>query len=140
MINWMRPMSLTKNKIMIHKIRSKKEYHETMVLIYTLMNKGEKALSKSEAKQLSALVIEAEKYEDEEMGLQPQKPPKSIPELITYKMFERKMNQSSLAYTLGMSQSKVSDILSGKRKADITFLKGVHKLFKLDAEFLLKYA
>jgi antitoxin component HigA of HigAB toxin-antitoxin module len=136
----MRPMSLTKNKIMIHKIRSKKEYHETMVLIYTLMNKGEKALSKSEAKQLSALVIEAEKYEDEEMGLQPQKPPKSIPELITYKMFERKMNQSSLAYTLGMSQSKVSDILSGKRKADITFLKGVHKLFKLDAEFLLKYA
>jgi antitoxin component HigA of HigAB toxin-antitoxin module len=55
-------------------------------------------------------------------------------------MFERKMYQSSLAYTLGMSQSKVSDILSGKRKADITFLKGVHKLFQLDAEFLLKYA
>jgi HTH-type transcriptional regulator/antitoxin HigA len=133
-------MSLTKNKIMTHKIRSNKEYHETMVLIYTLMNKGEKALSKSEAKQLSALVIKAEKYEDEEMGLQPQKPPKSIPELITYKMFERKMNQSSLAYTLGMSQSKVSDILHGKRKADIAFLKGVHKLFQLDAEFLLKYA
>ncbi|MBU3744257.1 MAG: helix-turn-helix domain-containing protein [Sediminibacterium sp.] len=125
---------------MTHKIRSKKEYHETMLLIYSLMNKGEKALSKSEAKRLSALVMEAERYEDEEMGLKPQKPPKSIPELIAYKMFERKMNQSALADSLGMSQSKVSEILNGKRKADIAFLKGVHKLFQLDAELLLKYA
>ena len=55
-------------------------------------------------------------------------------------MFERKMNQASLANHLGMSQSKVSDILNGKRKADILFLKGVHQLFQLDAEFLLKHA
>jgi HTH-type transcriptional regulator/antitoxin HigA len=103
-------------------IQSKKEYHETMVRIYTLMNKGE------------------EKYENDVLGLEPKKIAQSITELVEYKMFERKMNQASLANRLGMSQSKVSDILNGKRKADILFLKGVHQLFQLDAEFLLKHA
>lgn len=121
-------------------ISSKKAYHETMVLIYTLMNKGESALTKTELKKLNALVKAAEQYEDEHLGLRPQKTPKSIPELISFKMFERKMTQSKLAKNLGMSESKVSDILNGKRKADIAFLKGVHTLFRIDAELLLKYA
>lgn len=36
--------------------------------------------------------------------------------------------------------SKVSEILNGKRKADIPFLKGIHKLLKIDAAFLLEKA
>ena len=121
-------------------IQSKKEYHETMVRIYTLMNKGEKKLTQKEARQLSVMSEAAEKYENDVLGLEPKKIAQSITELVEYKMFERKMNQASLANHLGMSQSKVSDILNGKRKADILFLKGVHQLLQLDAEFLLKHA
>jgi HTH-type transcriptional regulator / antitoxin HigA len=46
-------------------IRSKKEYHQTMVEIYNLMNMGESALTKPELKKLSDMSVAAEKYEDE---------------------------------------------------------------------------
>ena len=51
------------------KINSKKEYHETMVLVYELMNRGEKNLSSKELKRLSELSLAVEKYEDEVLGL-----------------------------------------------------------------------
>ena len=36
------------------------------------------------------------------------------------------------------AKSKVSEILNGKRKADIPFLKGIHKVLKIDASLLLE--
>ena len=50
-------------------INSKKSYHETMVAVYNLMNKGEANLSSAELKKLSAMAVAAEKYEDEVLGL-----------------------------------------------------------------------
>jgi transcriptional regulator with XRE-family HTH domain len=50
------------------------------------------------------------------------------------------MTQTSLATALGMPKSKVSEILSGKRKPDVPFLKGLHKVLKADPEFLLEHA
>lgn len=121
-------------------IQSKKQYHETMVEIYSLMNKGEKNLSKKELTQLSLMSIAAEKYEDEVLGLKPVKTPKTISEIVELKLFENKMTQAKLADEIGQTKSKVSEILNGKRKADIQFLKGIHKLFKIDASVLLEMA
>ena len=50
------------------------------------------------------------------------------------------MTQAKLADEIGQPKSKVSEILNGKRKADIQFLKGIHKLFKIDASVLLEMA
>jgi len=50
-------------------IKSKKEYHEMMVVIYNLMNKGEGKLSKTEATKLSKMAIAAELYEDTVLGI-----------------------------------------------------------------------
>lgn len=125
---------------MKQKINSKKEYHETMVLVYDLMNKGEKFLSAKELKQLSILSASVEKYEDEVLGLKSLKAPRSITEIVELKLFERKMTQAKLAEELGLGKSKVSEILNGKRKPDLIFLKGVHKLLKIDAGFLLEHA
>jgi len=55
------------------------------------------------------------------------------------KMFENKLAQTKLASEIGIGQSKVSEILSGKRKPDLPFLKGVHKVLKIDASFLLEH-
>ncbi len=121
-------------------IQSKKQYHETMVEIYSLMNKGEKNLTKKELTQLSLMSIAAEKYEDEVLGLKPVKTPKTISEIVELKLFENKMTQAKLADEIGQPKSKVSEILNGKRKADIQFLKGIHKLFKIDASVLLEMA
>ena len=53
---------------MKHLISSKKSYHETMVAVYNLMNKGEANLTPAELKKLSAMAVAAEKDEDEVLG------------------------------------------------------------------------
>ena len=125
---------------MKYQINSKQVYHETMVAIYKLMNKGEQNLSPVELKSLAAMTVAAEKYEDEVLGLQPKKELGSITELVELKMFENKMTQARLAEELGLGKSKVSEILSGKRKPDVHFLKGIYKVLKVDAAFLLEHA
>ncbi len=125
---------------MSYEIKSKKHYHETMVAIYNLMNKGEANLSVKEVKDLSLMTVAAEQYEDEVLGLKPKKQPETIAELVEVKLFEKRMTQANLADELGIGKSKVSEILSGKRKPDVPFLQGVHKLLKIDADFLLTHA
>ena len=110
-----------------------------MVEIYNLMNKGESALTKPELKKLSDMSVAAEKYEDEVLGLKP-KAPKTIADAVALKLFENKMNQTQLAKSIGQTKSKVSEVLAGKRKPDIQFLKGIYKVLKIDAEFLLENA
>lgn len=125
---------------MKYEITSKKAYHETMLAIYELMDKGESNLSRAEIKRLAGMSEAAEKFEDEVLGLKPKKEPDSIIDLVELKMFQQKMTQSRLATEIGVGQSKVSEILSGKRKPDIAFLKGVYKILKIDANFLLEHA
>jgi len=119
-------------------IKSKRAYHEMMVEIYKLMNKGEGKLTKLESTKLSKMAIAVEIYEDEILGLKPIKEPETIPELVELKLFERKMTQARLAEEIGLAKSKVSEILNGKRKADISFLKGIHKVLNIDAGRLLE--
>ena len=120
------------------KIKSKKEYHENMVAIYNLMNKGENNLTKAELKILTAMSIAAENYEETVLGLKPFKEPETIAEIVELKLFENKMTQASLSDQIVIAKSKVSEILNGKRKADIPFLKGIHKVLKIDAGLLLE--
>jgi len=124
---------------MKYKINSKKEYHQTMVDVYDLMNKGEQLLSTDELNKLSMMAEAAEKYENEVLLLKPQRQPQSIPEMVELKMFEQKITQSTLAEYLGLSKSKVSEILSGKRKPDLSFLKGIYERLNIDADFILTH-
>lgn len=111
-----------------------------MVAIFRLMDKGEENLTDEEVEQLSAMVVSAEKYENEVLGLKPQREPKTIAEAVELKMFENKLSQAKLAEKLGLARSKLSEILNGKRKPDIGFLKSLHKVLKIDAAFLLEHA
>jgi antitoxin component HigA of HigAB toxin-antitoxin module len=120
-------------------ITSKKAYHETMVNVYELMSKGEKNLTAKELKSLAAMAKAAEEYEDNVLGIKPAKEPQSITELLEKKMYEDKMTQAKLADTLGLGKSKLSEILSGKRKPDIPFIKALYKELKVDPAFLLDH-
>jgi HTH-type transcriptional regulator/antitoxin HigA len=125
---------------MKYKINSKKEYHQTMVDVYELMNKGEHLLTEAELNRLSIMAEAAEKYENDVLHLKPQRQPQTIPEMVELKMFEQKITQSKLAEYLGLSKSKVSEILTGKRKPDVNFLKGIYEKLNIDADFLLRHA
>ena len=124
---------------MKYSITTKKAYHETMVVIYNLMDKGKAKLTATERKKLAEMSVAVEKYEDEVLGLKPGREPSTIPEIVALKMFEHKMNQTKLAEELGLGKSKVSEILSGRRTPDIPFLKGIYKVLNIDADFLLEH-
>ncbi len=120
-------------------ISPKKQYHETMANIYELMNKGETNLTKTESKKLALMVNAAEKFEDETMGLRPDYKPESLPEMVRLVMLEKKISQARLAEMLKVGKPKLSQILNGKRKPDLEFLKLAYKKLKIDPTFILEH-
>jgi HTH-type transcriptional regulator/antitoxin HigA len=70
---------------MEYQIKSKTEYHQTMVQVYDLMNRGEHSLSEDELSNLSLMTEAAEKYEIEVLGFGVLKTPNTIPEMLQLK-------------------------------------------------------
>lgn len=120
-------------------IANDKNYHETMIAIYDLMNKGEANLTASELKTLQQMAIAAEKYEDEVLGLKPVKQPDTLGDAIEQFMFENKLSQAKLAEHLGIGKPKLSQILTGKRQPDVPFLKLLYNKLKIDPKFILEH-
>jgi HTH-type transcriptional regulator/antitoxin HigA len=118
---------------------SEKHYHESMIVIYDLMNKGEKNMNLQDTEKLKAMTKATEKFEDEAMGLRPVKKPNSVPEAIALFMYENKLSQAKLADELGIGKPKLSQILTGKRKPDVSFLKAIYNKLKLDPKFILDH-
>ena len=120
-------------------ITSEKHYHESMIMIYDLMNKGEKNITFAETEKLIAMTKATEKYEDESLGWRPAKKPDSLSGVIALFMYENKLSQAKLADELGIGKPKLSQILTGKRKPDVNFLKAIYSKLKLDPKFILDH-
>ena len=120
-------------------IATDKDYQETMIAIYELMNKGEANLILAEIEQLKLMTLAAEKYEDEILHLKPGRQPKSLPEVIELFMYENKLSQAKLADRLGMGKPKLSQILNGKRQPDVLFLKALYRKLNLDPKIILDH-
>jgi HTH-type transcriptional regulator/antitoxin HigA len=120
-------------------ILTDKDYHETMIAIYELMNKGETHLTSAEIEQLRIMTSAAEKYEDEILHLKPVKQPVSLSEVIELFMYENKLSQAKLADRLGVGKPKLSQILTGKRQPDVLFLKALYRKLHLDPKVILDH-
>ncbi len=126
------------------KINDRKEYDEVMkriekILQKTTQNGGFKKLPAKEAETLKKLSLIAEKYEDS-IPLMPIKLPTTITEMIRYKMFELNIRQKQLAKMLDMSETRISELLTGKRKINIDIAKKLHTKLNIDAHFILEAA
>ena len=129
---------------MLTKIRNEKEYKAVMKTIESLLTQATEAggvhqLPAKEAAMLADLSKIAEEYEDNALKLMPLKP-RSIKEAVEFKMAEKKLTQAGLAKKLGIGAPKLSQILTGKREPDVTFLKALYKKLGIDADFLLTHA
>jgi len=118
-------------------IRTKVQYKKLMDEILMLMNKGEAALSKKEAEKLRTMALAAQSYEKAIYAIPP---PSTLEGMIELKMYERKLKQKELAKLMGLSEPKLSQILTGKRAPDVAFLKAAHQKLGIDAAFLLNHA
>lgn len=85
------------------------------------------------------MTVEAERFEDEVLGLKPKKESGSLSEVIELFMYENKISQAKLAEKLEIGKPKLSQILSGKRKPDVPFLKAIYKKLNLDPKFILDH-
>lgn len=121
------------------KVSSEAEYSTLMKQIDILMKKGENNLSSVELKRLRVMSEVAEAWEDTKFTFSVPRP-KTLADMIFLKMYELKINQVALAKLLDIDTPKLSQILKGRRKPDIIFLKAIHKKLKIDAEFLLEKA
>ncbi|MBS1578856.1 MAG: helix-turn-helix transcriptional regulator [Bacteroidetes bacterium] len=126
---------------MIDKIRTKKQYEQVMTLIENYITKatekgGFKSLSKKENEELKNLSVLAEQYEDEVLKIMPL--PVTVENVVSIKMQELNITQIKLAEMLNVGTAKLSQILNGKRKPDVPFLKAVHEKLGVDGNFILE--
>ena len=126
---------------MISKIRTEAQYDQIMHLIETFLKKatdggGFHSLSEAESNELEKLSLLAAHYEDNVLKIMPL--PITINTLIQHKIKELGITQAKLADMLGIGTSKLSQILTGKRDPDVTFLKAIHLKLGISGDFLLQ--
>ena len=126
---------------MISKIRTEAQSDQIMHLIETFLKKatdggGFHSLSEAESNELEKLSLLAAHYEDNVLKIMPL--PITINTLIQHKIKELGITQAKLADMLGIGTSKLSQILTGKRDPDVTFLKAIHLKLGISGDFLLQ--
>lgn len=97
--------------------------------------------------RFSELAVAIEHYEDHVLMLVPigqQQPaikikqPTNIVEMIELKMYENKWKQKDLATVLEISETRLSEIIKGKRKVNLDLAKRLYLKLNIDADFILK--
>ena len=117
-------------------IKSEVEYEDIMGKIEELMDKGESNLSILESDQVRNMALAAQNFERKHYRTAM---PETLPEMISLRMYEMRLKQTELAKELGVSDTKLSLILHGRQKPDITFIKAVHTKLTVSADFILKH-
>lgn len=117
------------------KIRNNKQYELTMHRVEELLEmvtvqKNVDEAIRNELELLSDLIAE---YEEEHY---PMVPP-SLAETLRYRMAEMNLTQSALAEMLGVSQSRVSDYLTGKSEPTLPVARAIRNKLQIDADIIL---
>jgi HTH-type transcriptional regulator/antitoxin HigA len=122
---------------MMKKIKNDADYNHVMAKIDGLMAKGSDKVSKEELAEIRSMAQAAQSYEHAKYVIEA---PTTIVGMIEMRMFEMKLKQRDLAQKLDVSDAKLSLIMNGKQKPDVSFLKAVHTQLNIDANFLLEHA
>ncbi|MBL7807017.1 MAG: helix-turn-helix domain-containing protein [Saprospiraceae bacterium] len=127
-----------------YSIQSEEEYRQVMDRVESYLQKstakgGFNALSPTEKTELQQLSIMAEAWEDG-VPLMPIKQPKTLIEMLELKMYERKIRQKELAELLGISATRLSEVMQGKRKVNLDLAKRLYSVLSIDAAFILEKA
>ena len=116
-------------------IFNEKSYKLALKKVDDLMKLGSQKITFDQAKEITTLAKSIQTYEKNIYTITP---PTTLAGMIELRMYEMKFKQVELAKLLGISNTKLSLILSGKQKADLQFIKSIHKELKINAEFILQ--
>jgi HTH-type transcriptional regulator / antitoxin HigA len=131
-------------KTMQYKINSEEEYQQVMERVQSYLQKstvqgGGHTLTSAEKADLQYLSLLAETWEDG-IPIMPIRQPRTLTEMLELKMYERKMKQKDLAIILGITATRLSEVMQGKRKVNMDLAKRLYKLLNIDPAFILEHA
>lgn len=61
-----------------------------------------------------------------------------LKEVVRLRMFELRLKQKDLSVLIGVSSTRISEYLSGKRPITLDVAKSLHKKLNIDAEIILQ--
>jgi HTH-type transcriptional regulator/antitoxin HigA len=117
---------------MLRPIKNKKQYEESLARIYALLQKDIKANS-MESDELEVLSILVKQYEQ---GHYPVPKPNPL-EAIRFRLEQMGMSEAELSEILGY-RSRKSEILSGKRKLNLSMIRKLSERLHISAEVLIQ--
>ncbi|MBK7937798.1 MAG: helix-turn-helix domain-containing protein [Lewinellaceae bacterium] len=100
---------------------------------------GFQSLAPEEQHELHRLSLLAEAWEDN-IPLMPIRQPQTLIEMIQLSMYERKLKQKDLAALLGISATRLSEVMQGKRKVNMDLAKRLYTALNIDPKFILEQA
>ena len=100
---------------------------------------GFNTLTDEENTELHRLSVLASQYE-KKIKLMPVRQPLTLPEAIQLKMFQMHLSQKELARLLEVPESRISEVMNGKRKINMELAQKLHARLKMDADFVLMSA
>jgi HTH-type transcriptional regulator/antitoxin HigA len=117
---------------MVKPIKNNRQYEDALTRTYALMQKTIRPDSK-ESDELEVLSILIKEYENEHF---PVSKPNPI-EAIKFRLEQMNMSEAELARILGY-RSRKSEILSGKRKLNLTMIRKLSDKLHIPAEVLIQ--
>ncbi|MBC7571432.1 MAG: helix-turn-helix domain-containing protein [Spirosoma sp.] len=123
---------------MILTVETSTEYEQAMEVIETYLAKGSTNLTEPDLAELQRLSLLVERYEDEHYPMPVE--PATLPEMIRLRMFQENLKQRDTAKILGITETRLSEVLTGKRKVNMDLAKRLHDRLRIRAEYILKTA
>ena len=123
---------------MILTIETQHDYTQALDVIETFLAKGSANLTETDLAELQRLSLLVERYEDEHYPMPVE--PATLPEMIRLRMFQENLKQRDTAKVLGITETRLSEVLTGKRKVNMDLAKRLHDKLHIRAEYILKTA
>lgn len=127
-------------------LKTEAEYKQVMAEIETFLqkathNEGFTSLSPEEIERLRNLSLQAEAYEDAIPIMPLQIPtPQTLSDMLSLKMFQLKLKQKDLAALLDITPTRLSEVMTGKRKVNMDLAKRLYQKLAIDPAFILEHA
>ena len=117
------------------KIKNEKEYNVVMERIEELLGivNDETPIDDKNLIELDILSNLVEEYEDEHYPIETP----ALEEIIKLRMYEMNLTQKGLAELIGISPSRISEILSGKTEPTYQVARSISKNLNIDASIIL---
>jgi HTH-type transcriptional regulator/antitoxin HigA len=122
------------------KITNEIEYKKAFEVIDGFVAEGFEGNTEKE-KQFLEVALAIEAYEDAIpiMPLQVPKP-QTLSEMLSLKMFQLKLKQKDLAAMLDITPTRLSEVMTGKRKVNMDLAKRLYQKLSIDPAFILEHA